>query len=318
MSEDEVKQLIDRSNVLLAQARPGAEQVNEVIARLAGLSPRELVRFDEQSRSWLSGLPWSRVPILRRAPPEEAEKGIRPRFARRRPVSAEPAGPGLALWHVLGLVSADGHERERAVRYAPITILTARLLTVRCIDWVREVRDAALSRLDGCPHEILVEALPLVAQLAAERARGAVLDALLDARLTDDDLRRAGIVDDARTRRVAWQRLELRGVTTPRELRELAAQDKDVLVRAVAARALSRLGDDEQRALAVVLVEDPVGWVAVPALAALVRLDGASAIRPALTARTAAVRRAARDWASIKGVDARSIYLERVAAVTPR
>ena len=292
VSEDAVKQLIDRANVLLVAGAADRARVDEVIAGVARLSPRELVQFDARSRSWLSGLDHRRVPQLRR---------------RRRDAS-------LALWHVLGLLSADGHERERAIRSAPMSGLTARLLAIRCIDWVREVRDAALARLDECPHELLVAALPLVAQLAAERARGQLLDALLDARLSDDDLRQACAAGDVRTRRAAWQRLAARGAATARELREHAARDEDVGVRAVAAGALAGLPAGERRALARVLVQDPVGWVAVPALAALVELDGAAPILPALTARTAALRRAARDWAAVRDVDARAVYLACLGA----
>jgi hypothetical protein len=61
-----------------------------------------------------------------------------------------------------------------------------------------------------------------------------------------------------------------------------------------------------------VLVDDRVGAVAVPALGALVELDDKARIIPALTARNAGLRRAARDWASIRDIDARGIYLQRL------
>lgn len=216
---------------------------------------------------------------------------------------------------MLGLVTGDGHERERAVRAAPMTPLTARLLTLRCIDWAGPIRDAALARLDHCPHDLLVRTLPLAEQLASERARGKLLDAFLDARLSDSDLRRAYVAQDAPTRRAAWRRLSARGVLTADELCEIAAQDEDGLVRTLAADVVAGLPADDQRALAQVLVGDPLGRVAVPALAALVQLDGVDAIGPALLAPAAAVRRAARDWASIKGVDARAVYIERLTAL---
>lgn len=308
-----MKQLIDRMNVLLGESTPDPARVDEVLAGVAALSPRDLVRFDEQSRSWLSGLDGRKIPRLRGAPSDEDDRGLWASLTRRRPPApAEPTPAALALWHVLGLVTGDGYERERVVRAVPLTILSARLLAIRCIDWVHEVRDAALSRLDECPHDLLVEALPLVTQLAAERARGQVLDALLDARLSNDDLRRAYAADDPRSRRAAWQRLAARDVMTPEELFDVAAFDDDVVVRAVAADALPGLPAEWKRRVAERLVRDPVGWIAAQALAVLVELDGTDAIVSALTARTAALRRAARDWASIKGVDARLIYLDRL------
>ena len=70
----------------------------------------------------------------------------------------------------------------------------------------------------------------------------------------------------------------------------------------------------QRRNLAEILVDDRVGSVATPALAALVRLDGTPSILAGLAGRSAAVRRAARDWASIRGVDARGFYLRRLAS----
>jgi hypothetical protein len=283
MADDTVSRLIERGNDLLAGSAAGA---GAFLDALEGLHPRDLVRFDERSRSYFSGLQRSRISGLRDA--------------------------AQLVWSVLALVSADGRERERAAKEAPFTPLTTRLLALRCVDWVPQVRDAALDRLDGCPPAVLVEAFPLAEQLVRERARGGVLAALLDARFTDADLRAATLSPDPLTRRAAWRRLNDRGATTPDELRTLAARDGDVIVRGLAARALGRLPDHERRALAEVLVRDRVGWVAVPALAALVALDGAAPIIGALTARSAAVRRAARDWAAVRGVDARSVYLERL------
>jgi len=66
----------------------------------------------------------------------------------------------------------------------------------------------------------------------------------------------------------------------PHELRDVAAQDDDVLVRSVAANALSGLAVEDRRELAEILLEDRVVWVAVRALAALVEIHGIEAIRP--------------------------------------
>ena len=48
------------------------------------------------------------------------------------------------------------------------------------MDWVPEVRAAALDRLDQCPPRLLVDALPLAEQLAAERAHREILSAFMD------------------------------------------------------------------------------------------------------------------------------------------
>jgi hypothetical protein len=290
-NEDPVSRLIRRANRLL-DSSPKSSEVHALIADLTELTPRDLVRFDSQARSWSSGVDWAAVeklrwPILRGA---------------RKP-----------LWQALALVSSDGHERERAVEAAPVTVLGARLLVLRCLDWVPQVSEAALARVDELPHDMLVEALPLAEQLAAERQRGHLLEALLDARLSDENLRLACRADHVWVRRAAWRRLAARDALTARELREVAARDSDVAVRSVASRQLERLPVDERRALARVLVDDPVGSVAAQALAALVDMEGAPAIRRALTARSAAARRAAREWAAIHDVDARAVYGERVA-----
>jgi len=75
---------------------------------------------------------------------------------------------------------------------------------------------------------------------------------------------------------------------------------------------MADLAGEDQRRLSQILIEDRIGWVAVRALAVLVEMDGADAVLAARTARTAALRRAARDWAAIRGIDARSVYLARL------
>lgn len=199
-------------------------------------------------------------------------------------------------------MSADGRERERCVRATPLTSLTARLLAIRATDWAPPVRHAVMMRLDACPVTLLVEALPLVDHLARERERGDSLRGLIDRRLPDEVLREAARAPDALVRRAAWRRLIGSGGAGGEDLAE-AARDRDVTVRRVAAAALARLEPGERRRVARILVEDPVGAVAAPALGELVALDGAPAIEPALSGRSAGVRRAARDWAAVRGID---------------
>jgi hypothetical protein len=153
-----------------------------VLRDLESLQPRELVRVDEQARSYLSGLDWSRIPRL----------------------SVDAASPSEnELWRVLALMSGDGYQRERAVRSVSLRPLTVRLVVIRCIDWVAEVRDAGLDRLAGCESRLMVAALPLAEQLARERSRGKSLGSLLDTSVPDEDLRHAYRLSDAQTRRAA-------------------------------------------------------------------------------------------------------------------
>jgi hypothetical protein len=245
---------------------------SEIVAGLGALSPRELTELDWRSRRWPGGL----LPETIRAS------------------------------DVLGLVSADGRERERAIRAVELSPLSVRLLTLRAVDWAQPVRAAALARLGTAPAELLVAALPLADRLARGRARGTELEALLDRRLSDAELLRAARSDDPATHRSAWRRVR---VLTP-ALAEEAACDRDVVVRSLAVAALASLPGAAGRRVAEILVEDRIGWIARPALAVLVRLDGAAAIRRGLTGRSRALRWAARDWARLEGIDARAVYLE--------
>lgn len=244
----------------------------EIVAGLAALSPRELTEFDWRSRHWAGGL---------------------------LPKTIDGAA-------ALGLVAADGHRRERAIRTVELTPLTVRLLALRAVDWVDPVRAAALERLATAPAELLVAALPQADRLARRRARGTELEGLLDRRLSDAELLRAAWSADPLIHRSAWRRLR---VITP-ALAEQAARDRDVVVRAVAASALESLPDAARRRVAALLVEDHLGWIVRPALAVLVACDGEAAIRGGLTGRSRALRWAARDQARLHGIDARAVYLE--------
>lgn len=164
------------------------------------------------------------------------------------------------------------------------------------------------------PPVELLDALPLVEQLADERARGEILSAFLGARLSDDDLRHAYRSPEPRIRRAGWRQLHARDAATAEELIQVAARDDDVVVRAIAAKALDRLAPDPRRRLAEILVRDRIGAVAVPGLNVLANLDdGDASIRAALTGRSAGLRRAARAWARIKGIDAREVYQTRLS-----
>ena len=250
-----------------------------LLAELGELSPRELVRFDQRSRS---ELPWGSVARM-------------------------PPGP---LKDVLHLVSPSGFVRQASAEGVSLTPLSTRVLVLRSADWVAEVRSAAFGRLRTCDRDLLVGALPLVAWIVDEWTRGDLLRDLLDERLTDDDLRALADTGAVGLRRSAWRRLVARGAVTSADVLR-AATDEDVSVRGLAARALPTLPEAERRTAAERLLDDRVGWVAVRALTELVQLDGAGRIVPALTARSATVRRAARDWARVRAVDARAVYVAR-------
>ena len=279
MTRDRVKPALELAESVL----DGATPVPVLADALEALPPRELVRFDALSRSGYSGF-------------------------SPQAIAAAPRD----VWELLALVSADGRERERCVRATPLTPLTARLVAIRAIDWADQVCDAAARRLEASPVPLLVEALPLADQLARERLRGASLQRVLDRRLSDDALRATARAPAALVRRAAWRRLIERGAAGADDVAE-AAQDRDVTVRRVAGSALPGLEPSARRRVARILVEDPVGSVAAPALGVLVALEGAAAIEPALTGRSAGARRAARDWAAVHGVDARAVYLRRLA-----
>ena len=222
--------------------------VSRLIEVLESFQPRELVRFDDQARSYYSGIRWSKVPRLRGGGEPDGERpSMRDRLLHRGEPGAAPSDASGELWDALALVSGDGHQREHAIRVARLRPLVVRLLVLRCIDWVPEVRTAALDRLDQCPLRRLVDALPLAEQLAAERARGEILSAFMDTRFSEEDLRQAYRSPDARTRRAAWRRLRARGAATPSELLDVATNDEDVVVRGIAAGALEELSIEPRR-----------------------------------------------------------------------
>ena len=282
--------MIERAAAIV-RGRPSDEAVDDFLARLDDLAAGEYIQFDSRSRSWLSGLVQDDISRLR---------------------SDWRRGAGHRMWTVLGLVSWNGFDREHAIVATELRRATVALLLVRSTDWVPEVRAAALSRIAAVPPPLLVDLLPLAEQLVGERGRAEELGAIVDRRLSDDDLRAATHTDDVRARRAGWRRLVERGAYDANALRERAVRDPDVVVRATAAGILPELPAEDRRAIARQLVADRVGWLAGRGLDALVELDGEAAIRSALTATSVTLRRRARDWASVRGVDARAVYIARL------
>lgn len=154
-SPDPVARSIDAANGLLDQRIPDREMVSRLIEVLESVQPRELVRFDELARSYYSGIRWSRVHALHGGDePDGDGRSVRDRFLHRGGGGggATPSKASRELWGMLALVSGDGYERERAIRLAPLRPVIVRLLVLRCVDWVPEVRAAALDRHNKWPH----------------------------------------------------------------------------------------------------------------------------------------------------------------------
>lgn len=261
-------------------------------AELGALPPRELVRFDELSRSWLSGLSPDLVAQLQQEP---------------------ETAPRLRLQWMLGFVSRSGYERAAAISVAPEGPLTSALVALRAVDWVMPVRLAALRRLAEGSRAQLLDALPMAARLVGERSRAGELDALLERELTDTDWRTATRSSDVVVRRAAWHRLAAHRAISYEELTGVLLLDSDVLVRAVAAEEMLRRCEAERLAIARTLIDDPIGWLASRALEVLIAHDGDLAVERALFGRSPSLRRAARGWASLRGIDSRARYLERLS-----
>lgn len=190
---------------------------------------------------------------------------------------------------VLALASADGHERQRAVEAIDANApddLVANLLALRAVDWAEPVRAAALAKLRELPQLTLLYLLPMVERLRP-RARSGALVALFEERIDPDALRvTAGGHPDPLARRSAWRLLiDTRESLYADDLVDVLALDRDAAVRAIAPHAVDLL----------LQLESDHEWFR-------------AATERALVARNPAVRRVAREWARVRGVDARWSY----------
>lgn len=105
-SPDPVARSIDAANDLLDQRVPDREMVSRLIEFLESFQPRELVRFDEQGRSYYSGIRWSQVRRLRGGgEPDGERRSMRDRLVQRGEPGAAPSDASGELWDALALVS---------------------------------------------------------------------------------------------------------------------------------------------------------------------------------------------------------------------
>jgi hypothetical protein len=123
------------------RGRPSDDSVEALLAALDDLQGREVVRFDERSRSWSSGVGPAEIADLRR-------------WWRR--------GASHRLWTVMALVSADGFERQGAIEEVELRRSTVSLIALRSTEWVEEVREAARRRLTDAPESVLLDLMPLL------------------------------------------------------------------------------------------------------------------------------------------------------------
>lgn len=162
-----------------------------------------------------------------------------------------PAGtrctPREAL--VVAACSGDGYLREAAIHRLAVSPdpEALPLLLVRCVDWVRPVREAArkavLSKLDGAS---LRAALPLLGVLRRRQVDDWVTTLFRD-RLPDL-LDAALAVGDRETRR--WAHREALGLLSRERLLDIATRDEDFVVRTIAGTALLDRGECVEELLA--------------------------------------------------------------------
>ncbi len=162
-----------------------------------------------------------------------------------------PAGtrctPREAL--VVAACSADGYLREAAIRRLAVSPdpEALPLLLIRCVDWVRPVRDAArnamLSKLD---ESSLRAVLPLLGVLRRRQVDDWMTTLFRD-RLPDF-LDAALAVEDRETRR--WAHREALGLLSRERLLAIATRDEDFVVRAITGTALLDRGECVEELLA--------------------------------------------------------------------
>jgi hypothetical protein len=160
-------------------------------------------------------------------------------YGREKPLSERPSREELAV----AACSGDGHVREAAVRLlgAGTGPEALPLLLVRCVDWVRPVRDLAralaLSKLDEPAFRAALPLIGVLRRRAVDDWMTTLFRRAFSPRLLDDALALA----DRETRR--WVHREAVGLLSRERLLAVASTDSDFVVRAICGNALLDRGE---------------------------------------------------------------------------
>ncbi|MGW3998908.1 HEAT repeat domain-containing protein [Amycolatopsis sp. NPDC004772] len=160
-------------------------------------------------------------------------------YRRAKRLSRRPSREELAE----AVCDRYGYLREAAVeRLAVSTDPEALpLLLVRCVDWVRPVRElarpAALSKLDEPAFRAMLPLIGVLRRRAVDDWMTTLFRRALTPRLVDDAL----ALEDRKTRR--WVHAEATGLLPSSRLLGIAVSDADFVVRAICGNALLDRGE---------------------------------------------------------------------------
>ncbi|MEU4520929.1 hypothetical protein AB0F52_19770 [Amycolatopsis sp. NPDC024027] len=166
-------------------------------------------------------------------------------YRRNRRLSRRPSREELAE----AACDRDGYLRQAAVERLAVSTdpEAVPLLLLRCVDWVRPVRELArsivMSKLDDT---VLRAALPLIGVLRRRQFDAWMTSLLREAlpRLLDDAL----ALEDRETRR--WVHTEAKGLLSRERLLDIAVRDHDFVVRVLCGDALLDRGECVEELLA--------------------------------------------------------------------
>ena len=290
---------------LLAIDKEGDQQLRQAaVGEVEQLGARTWLALDVTTRtSWWNAPAWS--------------------FAVRNTLAeSEPTALGL----VLASFHPDGHIREAAVaRMAELeAVVVIAPLSMRCADWVQEVRDRARvaieARLSARDGAVLVAAAA-IGLMMRDRQEGTWLAEIVEDRLrngTTAELNAALSAKDWRTRRAAYAAAIESGRLDLHELLQAAARDSDMPVRTLCARAavVRALGDGATTDLQPLLLSG-TALVRAEAVAALAQAGDTAPASSALIDRSPIVRWTAQVAVRRAGTSPANRYRELVLTDPP-
>ncbi|MEW6582776.1 MAG: hypothetical protein AB1416_08450 [Actinomycetota bacterium] len=289
--------MLDAAGRFVSAGRRGlSEPARDLLEALGALQDDELVFLEARIRSWGYWFHGWR-PIEQR----------RQLLTHRNPTVASA---GLAL----AAMGPDGYLREQAVAHADPTVpLWLKLCLIRASDWVPQVAQAAVLRLQDVDAVALVCALPLASRVAG-RGRGTALREHLDEALGSES-GKAALVDAAvrgagEQSRLAWFELLRRHAEAAAEHFDAGLRHPDVRVREHALNHVDRLAESARRDVLSRLARDPVGRIRADALSKLFELEAptSAGLEPHLEDRSALVRGLAQRWLRRAGGDPAERY----------